>query len=74
MAITIEGVEAAIINTKPGNTAHGVAKSFWDVLAKHGLEKDSRLGYSTGIGYPPDWGEHTMSIRINDKTVLKPNL
>ena len=37
------------------------------------MEKDSRLGYSTGIGYPPDWGEHTMSIRINDKTVLKPN-
>ena len=74
MAITIEGVEAAIINTKPGNTAHGVAKSFWDVLAKHGLEKDSRLGYSTGIGYPPDWGEHTMSIRINDITILKPNV
>jgi len=74
MAITIDGVESAIENIKPGNTAHDVAKSFWDVLAKHGLEKDSRLGYATGIGYPPDWGEHTMSIRLNDMTMLEPNI
>jgi len=74
MSITIEGVETAIMNIKPGKTAHDVAKSFWDVLSKYGLEKDSRLGYSTGIGYPPDWGEHTMSIRLNDMTVLQPNI
>ena len=74
MAITIEGVETAIMNTKPGNTAHDVARSFWGVLTKYGLEKDSRLGYSTGIGYPPDWGEHTMSIRLNDPTILEPNI
>ena len=74
MSITIEGVETAIMNIKPGKTTHDVAKSFWDVLSKYGLEKDSRLGYSTGIGYPPDWGEHTMSIRLNDMTVLQPNI
>ena len=74
MSITIEGVETAIMNIKPGKTSHDVAKSFWDVLSKYGLEKDSRLGYSTGIGYPPDWGEHTMSIRLNDMTVLQPNI
>jgi len=74
MAITIEGVETAIMKTKPGNTAHDVAKSFWDVLSKYGLKKESRLGYSTGIGYPPDWGEHTMSIRLNDTTILEPNI
>ena len=45
-----------------------------NILSKYNLEKDSRLGYSIGIGYPPDWGEHTMSIRKNDMTVLQPNL
>ena len=37
---------------------------------RHGLEKESRIGYSVGINYPPDWGEHTMSLRPGDKTVL----
>ena len=43
-------------------------------MSKYGLKKESRLGYSTGIGYPPDWGEHTMSIRLNDTTILEPNI
>ena len=43
-------------------------------LARHGLEKDSRLGYSVGIGYPPDWGERTISIRTEDETVLAENM
>ncbi|MFW6317771.1 MAG: M24 family metallopeptidase, partial [Halorubrum sp.] len=24
-----------------------------------------------GLGYPPDWGEHTASIRPGDETVLE---
>ena len=44
------------------------------MLEKYGVEKDSRAGYSIGIGYPPDWGEHTLSIRKNDMTELKPNV
>ena len=51
-----------------------MADAFWEVLAKYGLEKESRCGYSIGIGYPPDWGEHTLSIRKNDMTELKPNV
>jgi len=72
--ITNESVKNAIKHTKPGNTAHDVAEAFWVVLAKYGLEKESRSGYSIGIGYPPDWGEHTLSIRKNDMTELKPNV
>lgn len=35
----------------------------------------SRLGYSIGIGYPPDWGgERTISIRTEDETVLETNM
>ena len=74
MKITNEGVEKAIYLTKPGNTANDVAVAFWSVLEKYGIEKDSRLGYAIGVGYPPDWGEHTMSIRKNDMTVLQPNV
>jgi Xaa-Pro dipeptidase len=36
--------------------------------------KESRIGYSIGLNYPPDWGEQTMSLRPGDKTVLKPNM
>jgi len=74
LKITNEGIESAIEKTKPGNTAHDVAVAFWDVLAKYGLEKDSRCGYPIGIGYPPDWGEHTLNISKGDKTVLQPNV
>jgi len=74
LKITDEGIEKAIEKVKPGNTAHDVAIAFWEVLTKHGLKKDSRCGYPIGIGYPPDWGEHTMSIRKNDMTILKPNV
>ena len=39
---------------------------------RHGLKKESRIGYSIGVGYPPDWGEHTISLRQGDRTVLAP--
>ena len=74
MKITNEAFENALSFVKPGNTANDVAIGFWNILSKYGLEKESRLGYSIGIGYPPDWGEHTMSIRKNDMTILQPNI
>jgi ectoine hydrolase len=44
------------------------------VLAKHGIEKDTRTGYSIGLSYPPDWGERTMSLRRGDRTELRPGM
>ena len=43
-------------------------------IAKSGFIKDSRIGYPTGLNFPPDWGEHTASLRPGDKTILKPNM
>jgi Xaa-Pro dipeptidase len=43
-------------------------------IAHTGLVKPSRVGYSFGLNYVPDWGEHTISLRPGDKTVLKPNM
>ena len=43
-------------------------------MDKYKIKKDSRTGYSIGIGYPPDWGEQTLNISKGDKTVLQPNV
>ena len=74
MKKTREALEAGIDVTKPGNTADDVAQAFWKILDKYGIEKKSRTGYSIGIGYPPDWGEHTLNIYKGDMTVLEPNV
>ena len=74
MKRTREALQAGIDVTKPGNTADDVAQAFWKVLDKYGIEKKSRTGYSIGIGYPPDWGEHTLNIQKGDKTVLEKNI
>ena len=44
------------------------------VLKRHGIVKDNRTGYSIGLSYPPDWGEHTMSLRSGDHTELCENM
>ena len=74
MKATNEALDAGIEATKPGNTADDVAQKFWAVLDKYNIKKESRTGYSIGIGYPPDWGEHTLNIYKGDKTLLKPNV
>ena len=74
MKATNEALDAGIAATKPGNTADDVAKKFWEVLDKYKIKKESRTGYSIGIGYPPDWGEHTLNIYKGDMTVLQPNV
>ena len=74
MNATNEALEAGISVSKPGNTANDVAEKFWEILDKYKIKKDSRTGYSIGIGYPPDWGEHTINISKGDMTILKPNI
>jgi Xaa-Pro dipeptidase len=67
-----EGLEAVLEVTRPG-TATATMHAAWNgVLAKHGLKKDSRIGYSIGAGFTPDWGEHTVSLRADDSYVLEP--
>lgn len=69
--VTAEGLNIVLEGMKPGMTmseAHGLWQRH---ITAHGFEKASRLGYSIGIGYPPDWGERTVSIRGDDETVLE---
>jgi len=67
----LEGIEAALEAARPGNTCEDVEAAWRRTIARYGLEKESRCGYSIGLSYPPDWGERTMSLRPGDKTVLK---
>jgi len=73
-AITVEGLDVALGAVRPGATCEHVEAAWREHIARHGLEKSSRIGYSVGIGYPPDWGEHTMSLRPGDTTVLEPGM
>ncbi|HTH60109.1 MAG TPA: ectoine hydrolase DoeA [Paraburkholderia sp.] len=70
----IEGIEAGLAAAKPGNRCEDIANAFFAVLAKSGIEKNSRCGYPIGASYPPDWGERTMSLRPGDRTVLEPGM
>lgn len=68
----LEGMEAVLAAIKPGAAAEDVEASWRKVIQRYGLKKESRIGYSIGAAYPPDWGEHTISLRQGDKTILKP--
>ena len=72
--VVLEGLQAALDAMVPGATAHKVEAAWRAVISKHGIVKESRIGYSTGLNYPPDWGEHTISLRPGDRTVLEENM
>lgn len=70
----LEGITDGINAARAGNTAGDVARAFYNVLEKRGIERHGRCGYPIGISYPPDWGERTFSIRPSDETVLQENM
>jgi ectoine hydrolase len=72
--VVVEGLNAAIDAARPGVLAEDVEAAWRRVIARHGIVKESRIGYSTGCSYPPDWGERTISIRPGDETELRPNM
>ena len=68
-----EGMQAVLSSMKAGALCCDVHKAWQRVLDRYGLEKKSRIGYSIGVGYSPDWGEHTVSFRSDDHTPLPEN-
>ncbi len=75
---TAEGVVTGLQETLrmmgPGVTAEAVERCWREAIAHTGVVKPSRVGYSYGLNYVPDWGEHTVSLRPGDKTVLEPGM
>jgi Xaa-Pro dipeptidase len=72
--VVLEGIGAALDAMRPGATGRDVEAAWRKVISRHGIVKESRIGYSTGVNYPPDWGEHTLSLRPTDRTVLQENM
>ena len=68
-----EGMDAVLSAMKAGAVCCNVHAAWQAVLDQYGLEKNSRIGYSIGVGYSPDWGEHTISFRPDDSTALPEN-
>ena len=69
-----DGLEAALGAIKPGATCEMIEHAWRKEISKSNVIKKSRIGYSVGIGYPPDWGERTASIADGDKTCLQPGM
>ncbi len=72
--VVIDGLQKTLEFVKPGVTAEEVEEAWRKAIAHSKVVKESRLGYSIGVNYPPDWGEQTISFRPGDKTVLKENM
>ena len=73
-AIVADGLEVALDAARAGRTCHEVEAAWRALITTKGYEKSSRIGYSIGLGYPPDWGERTASLRPHDTTVLEPDM
>lgn len=73
-SVVQDGMAAVLDNLKPGSTPHEVHAAWQAVIGSHGLSKASRIGYSIGLGYPPDWGERTISLRADDHATLVPGM
>ena len=69
--VIAEGLDAVLSRVKPGVACEELAEVWKATISRHGIEKDSRIGYPVGIGFPPTWGELTASMRAGDKTVLE---
>jgi Xaa-Pro dipeptidase len=70
----VEGLQKTLEFIRPGVSAEEVEECWRMAIAHTGVVKPSRVGYSFGLNYVPDWGEHTVSLRPGDKTVLKPGM
>ncbi|WP_319005603.1 M24 family metallopeptidase [Pararhizobium sp. YC-54] len=70
----LEGMAAGLEVAVAGNACEDVAHAYYAAIERHGLKKPSRCGYSVGLAYPPDWGEHSASFRSGDHTELRPGM
>lgn len=73
-AALVEGINAGIEAARPGNRAADIAEALGSALERAGIERSARCGYPIGLSYPPDWGERTISFRVEDQTILEPGM
>jgi ectoine hydrolase len=71
---TRDGLQAALATVRPGIRCEEVEAAWRDTIGRAGFVKPSRIGYSIGVNYPPNWADHTASLRPGDTTQLVPNM
>lgn len=70
-SVVRDGMTRVLQELRPGRTPQEI-HAVWDaVITAKGLSKASRIGYSIGVGYPPDWGERTISLRPGESVTLE---
>jgi ectoine hydrolase len=70
-AVVRDGMAVVLSELRPGRTPHEINAVWEKVINAHGLSKSSRIGYSIGVGYPPDWGERTISLRDGEPVEIR---
>ncbi len=70
----IHGLNTVVDFIKPGIQAQDIEAKWRDSISGSRVVKESRIGYAYGLNYPPDWGEHTISLRPGDTSVLQPGM
>lgn len=71
---TIDALNAELEAIKPGITCEQVDQVWRKAISHTNIVKESRTGYAMGLGYPPDWGEHTCCFRPGERTILQPGM
>ena len=72
--IVVEGLNKTLEFIQPGKHCEEIEQYWRSIMVASNIEKEHRIAYAIGIGYPPDWGEQTASMRPGDRTILKPNM
>ena len=67
---TLEGLEDILGLIAPGVLCKDVEERFRRTTARHGVVKNSRIGYGIGI----DWTESAISLQPEHRVILKPNM
>ncbi len=70
----IDGLNKVLDFIRPGVTGEEAEAVWRRAISGTKVVKESRIGYAFGCNYPPDWGEHTVSLRPGDKNVLVPGV
>jgi Xaa-Pro dipeptidase len=72
---TIASFHELLERIGPGLQCEEVQRIFRASVQRRGYDKESRCGYSIGIGFPTgSWIERTASLMVGDRTVLEPNM
>jgi ectoine hydrolase len=69
-----EGMGDALAAAGPGRQCQDVEAAWRETIGRAGYVKPSRIGYSIGVNYPPNWADHTASLRAGDTTEMVPDM